>query len=355
MTSTLLPNTFQTPNDYIDQALELLTSEEFKCLMFAVRHIYGWQDKIGSRRSCISFTMFEHGIPTNSDKHYGGTGLARVAIQKALDALDHYKLLIKVGEPTTKGQEYEIGIEPDWEGLRQREADRLEMNRKRTEVARKKRASKKEKVSKDKPFAYSHTNQQLDGLTDYTQLVGLTSVKLEPLTGTGLDGLTESNPTNQTQQQTQKEIAPVGASTSLSPEPDEPLPSKPKRKTPHEPHFDALAVANGHDPAELKLNKSAASNYWSVASDLHKSKFPVERIPALFDYCKEKARHEKWSALTVNALGKYAPDFIRDNGVYVPPTSANGVPPAAVPNASHGVGLPPEVFARKAAKEREAS
>lgn len=111
-------------------------------------------------------------------------------------------------------------------------------------------------------------------------------------------------------------------------------PSKPKRKTPHESEFDALAVANGLDPAELKLNKTAASNYWSVASDLHKSKFPVERIPALFDYCKEKARHEKWSALTVNALGKYAPDFIRDNGVYVPPTSTNGVPPAPTTRAA---------------------
>ena len=205
MTSTLLPNTFQTPNDYIDQALELLTSEEFKCLMFAVRHIYGWQDKIGSRRSCISFTMFEHGIPTNSDKHYGGTGLARVAIQKALDALDHYKLLIKQGAPTTKGQEYEIGVEPDWEGLRQREADRLEMNRLRTEKARKNRKPKKVKPTETKDVARSQTNHRLVELTDYTQLDGLTSSQLDTLTDGRLDGLTESNPSLQTQ--SNKDIA----------------------------------------------------------------------------------------------------------------------------------------------------
>lgn len=136
----------------------------------------------------------------------------------------------------------------------------------------------------------------------------------------------------------EKEIAPANAvaDTSLSDsQVDTASPSK-KRKTPHEPEFDALAVANGHDPEVLKLNKTAASNYWSVASDLHKSKFPVERIPALFDYCKAKARHEGWSGLSVNVLGKYAPDFVRDNGVYTPPTANGSAPrpsPAAPPRA----------------------
>lgn len=333
--NTYLPNTFQTPNDYIDLIMEFLTGEEFKCLMFAVRHIYGWQDKIGSRRNRISFSMFEHGFETDEGKHFGGTGLARVAIQKAVDALDQYKILPKIGAPTAKGQEYEIGLKPDIDGLRLRALERLEQNRKRTSKARKMRPKKDEVSITNQVSSDSQTNQDVVSGTDYAKLDGLTSNKLDQLTDNGKSDLlkqTHSQTHSQTQEETHDD-APDGAASDL---PVQPKPSKSKRKTPHEPEFDALAVANGHDPEVLKLNKTAASNYWSVASDLHKSKFPVERIPALFDYCKAKARHEGWSGLSVNVLGKYAPDFVRDNGVYTPPTANGSAPrpsPAAPPRA----------------------
>ena len=47
--SDLRPNTFQTPNEYVDKYLYLLTSDECKVLLYAVRRIFGFnkdQDRI---------------------------------------------------------------------------------------------------------------------------------------------------------------------------------------------------------------------------------------------------------------------------------------------------------------------
>src|SRR6185503_3850332 len=85
--TNILPNSFQSPNDYIDLGMELLTSQEFQCLIFATRHILGWQDKINNRQRIMSLTMFQNGFTTPSGQHFGGTGLSRHAILKALDGL----------------------------------------------------------------------------------------------------------------------------------------------------------------------------------------------------------------------------------------------------------------------------
>jgi hypothetical protein len=148
-----------------------------------------------------------------------------------------------------------------------------------------------------------------------------------------------------------KDVAPTGAaphelpivrfevSDSSRPEP----PSRKEKKarvSPHEPEFIGLVRANGLDPDVMRRAKTGAANYWSVAADLHRIGFPVARIGELYAYVKEKARREQWSALSVNALGKYAPEFLRDDGVLppeiTPPRRANGsgVSPPQKPAAS---------------------
>jgi len=119
--STLLPNTFQCFNLYIDRALEHLTDSELRILLYTTRHILGWQDKIKKKQGHISLTMFEKGYTTETGKHYGGCGLGRGAIIAACNSLVTLKFLAKVGEPNTDGQEWELTTDDiQWTTLEER-------------------------------------------------------------------------------------------------------------------------------------------------------------------------------------------------------------------------------------------
>jgi hypothetical protein len=131
--SKIIPNTFQTPNAHVDDAMYLLTPEEYKVLNFAVRHIYGWQLHVRA----ISLTMFVNGYPNKkSGGRFNGTGLSRGAVIKCLTELSKYKLLVPEGKPDAKGQAWTIGEDPDWQGLEARSADTLVIRRARTAAAR---------------------------------------------------------------------------------------------------------------------------------------------------------------------------------------------------------------------------
>lgn len=155
MTNTILPNAFQSPNEYVDTGMELLTPEEFKCLMFAARHILGWEDKINERQRIMSLTMFERGYTSaKTGRYFAGTGLSRAAIVKALAILVEGNLLTKLDE-TADGQRYELSDAPNWDYLRKRRDETLAKNRQRTANARANLSSKS-----DTPAAVSPTNQQ---------------------------------------------------------------------------------------------------------------------------------------------------------------------------------------------------
>ena len=115
--SKYIPNSFQTPNIVIDELMSLLNEGELKCYLFAIRHVYGWQDKIERGYAHISISMFEDGF-----SQFSGTGLSRPTITKSLKALVKYGVLIKVetDETNSKGQAYAIGENPDIEGLSNR-------------------------------------------------------------------------------------------------------------------------------------------------------------------------------------------------------------------------------------------
>lgn len=171
----LIPNTFQTFNDYVDVAMELLTPEEFKCLSFATRHILGWQDSITKRSKKISLTTFQRGMVINrgkpNERRLGGTGLSRAAIITALEGLSKYKLLVPVGKATTQGQKWKLNDSPDWDGLRRRKEEKEEAGRRRTSRGR----SMRKTGQWDLP-AVSPTDQA--GQSDLpTRLVGLTESK----------------------------------------------------------------------------------------------------------------------------------------------------------------------------------
>jgi hypothetical protein len=43
--SKIIPNSFQTPNFYIDECMQYLTGNEVKCLVFIARKTFGWQKR----------------------------------------------------------------------------------------------------------------------------------------------------------------------------------------------------------------------------------------------------------------------------------------------------------------------
>lgn len=184
---TIVPNTFQTPNAFIDQAMPYLTNSELRVLLFATRHIMGWQDKIKKRKGAISLTMFEHGYITESGKRYAGCGLGKQAIIAALEGLVKFGFLERAGKATEDGQEWELHDDNiKWGELIAR-TDATESNRKqRTTKARKTLADKRAGITPQNGGIVTHTG----GVSDNTMqgTVGHTS--------TGIVGHTESKPSS---------------------------------------------------------------------------------------------------------------------------------------------------------------
>lgn len=153
MSSVILLNSFQSPNSYVDTAMAMLTAEEYKCLSFAARHILGWQDKISKRRGFISLTMFENGFIDSKGRVFGGTGLTRTTIISATDELTRLLFLIKIGEPTEDGQEWELGDSPDFDGLLARYETRKAQRKLQTDKAREAKRAKREGGLSNRPGA----------------------------------------------------------------------------------------------------------------------------------------------------------------------------------------------------------
>ncbi len=99
----VIPNSYQTPNIYIDVIMPLLTDSEWRVLSFAMRHILGWREKIEARKGTISLNMFENGYGP-----YPGCGLNKGTIIKVLKALDKHGILAKDGSVTKDGQRWLI-------------------------------------------------------------------------------------------------------------------------------------------------------------------------------------------------------------------------------------------------------
>ena len=93
--SAFIPNSFQTPNAYIDRVMHLLTPEEFKVLIYAVRRILGFQ----KRRDRISLSQFVSGVSSGGSQKDHGTGLNRETVIRCLESLVAFGLLTRKDEP----------------------------------------------------------------------------------------------------------------------------------------------------------------------------------------------------------------------------------------------------------------
>ena len=110
-----VPNSFQMPNAFIDEYEHLLTSDEFKVLAFVTRRILGFYNSRGIRRNRISLSQICGEIKAKNKNGEivtvsHGVGLGRPTVIKCLKSLADYKFVMKIGDPTENGQEFELNV-----------------------------------------------------------------------------------------------------------------------------------------------------------------------------------------------------------------------------------------------------
>lgn len=140
--SDFIPNTFSTPNAYVDRFMHLLTGEEYKVLSYMARRIFGFQ----KRQDRISMSQMETGqTGRDGDKLDYGTGLSHEGIRTALSALQRFKLVAQVA-PADHARQiaalWELQLESaavDVAGLELRLVEKRASNKNRTQKALKKR------------------------------------------------------------------------------------------------------------------------------------------------------------------------------------------------------------------------
>lgn len=108
-----IPNSFQTPNVYIDEYLHILSGNEYKVLSYMMRRIFGFH----KNRDRISVSQISKGLvssQTGEQLDYG-TGLSKVTVISCLEKLQEYGLVIKVSENNkgNQGAAYELSIMPE--------------------------------------------------------------------------------------------------------------------------------------------------------------------------------------------------------------------------------------------------
>jgi hypothetical protein len=119
----LIPNSFQTPNIYVDDFMAFVTEAEYKVLSYAARRIFGF----GKPSDRISLSQFVDGIETKSGMRLDyGTGLSKNTVRTCLDSLKEFGLIIELspGNPlTNEAAEYTLPTDitkVDFEGLKSR-------------------------------------------------------------------------------------------------------------------------------------------------------------------------------------------------------------------------------------------
>jgi len=139
--NTIIPNSYQKPNFYSDELCYWLTTEEYVVLDFVIRRILGFESNRVSKRDRVSISQICNGIRSKKDGRLlsRGTGLSRPAVINALNSLNKFNIISKIGDPTNDGQEYELNIDKesiDIHGLVQRKSESKKSDKKRTTKAR---------------------------------------------------------------------------------------------------------------------------------------------------------------------------------------------------------------------------
>ncbi|NIV33134.1 MAG: hypothetical protein GWN58_27900 [Anaerolineae bacterium] len=161
MSRTLIPNSFQVENLYVDELLCFLKPNEWLVLSVAIREIIGWHDTIADRRRRISLSTFIDG--KGGGRHSHGIWLGRAAVVRALQALNKYHILIKEGKGNhPNGQLFylqEDADQIDWNGLEARRVQTTKERRQQTKKARAIRTDDKDTSLLDRPVPVSETDR----------------------------------------------------------------------------------------------------------------------------------------------------------------------------------------------------
>lgn len=139
-----IPNSYQTPNDYADLYMHLLSGDEWKVLSYAVRRTFGFgrYDRPEDRISVSQFQQGKRSRETGQMLDHG-TGLSRPTIIKALAALCDFGLIVFVAPNDLRandGDAYGLQLDPSKVQLDQllaRVEQKRETARSRTSAARK--------------------------------------------------------------------------------------------------------------------------------------------------------------------------------------------------------------------------
>jgi len=137
--SLLIPNSFQTPNIYIDRYMHLLTDSELRVLFYTIRRTFGFQ-KVSDR---ISISQYVDGKKNQEGESLDyGTGLARASVIKALDSLIAFGFMLKDSENNpvlNNGCAYSLQLDEqhiDLPGLQKRFSEQHQHDSERTQIAR---------------------------------------------------------------------------------------------------------------------------------------------------------------------------------------------------------------------------
>jgi len=291
-----IPRTFQTPNAHVDELMHLLSGNEFKLLIFATRHILGWQDKISSRKANISLSMFEKGFTTKDGTHYNGCGLAKGTIISNLAPLAKFNILIPVGKATNAGQKYELTTNPDINGLTERHNE--------SKTSKQKQTAKARKINKN------NTGGQLNSTSTVEQTTGSTVEQ----TGGGQLNSTESNPLSNTKKQ---KLQSEDCGTI-------PFDSKPSQKQ----MFGHILILFNYDVG--KLTKTLKSTIGKVAKELREADYLLEDVTGIYNHVDSK---DFSGGFTPSALLKYASEWHSQQPAQLEPKPAPR-PPLALPPRS---------------------
>jgi hypothetical protein len=131
-----VPGFFMCPRYIVDEVALALTREELLVMLFAMRHILGWDETFEARKAHISMTMFAKGRKTKTGTVMKGTGLGETALRNALNSLVDLGLINRVGKPTENGQLWELPVEYDTERMLPRIEARQAANLSRIAKAR---------------------------------------------------------------------------------------------------------------------------------------------------------------------------------------------------------------------------